>query len=282
MHDLALWSTAAAAITGFILCTVLTAVVRRVALRFDFVDHPGGHKSHKAPIALGGGVAITGALLAPMVGAFVVLLTTCREGQDIGWLPAAVQTHIPGLLSKSFPALTIAAGAAVLHIVGLIDDRWHLSPWTKLVTQLAVAASLVVWLDLRLMTFLGPVPACAMTIAWIVVVTNAFNLLDNMDGLCAGVAAIAATVFALAALRAGQLFVPTMAFLLVGVMLGFLRFNFPPARIFMGDAGSLVTGYFMAILTVLTTYWDSARRITSPVCSSHSSFSPSRCTTRPV
>jgi UDP-GlcNAc:undecaprenyl-phosphate GlcNAc-1-phosphate transferase len=101
-----------------------------------------------------------------------------------------------------------------------------------------------------------------LTVLWIVLITNAFNFLDNMDGLSAGVAAIAAGIFAVASMSAGQVFVPIMAWVLVGALLGFLVFNFSPATIFMGDAGSLVVGYLLSVLTILTTFYDSARNLT--------------------
>jgi UDP-GlcNAc:undecaprenyl-phosphate GlcNAc-1-phosphate transferase len=152
--------------------------------------------------------------------------------------------------------LGIVAGALILHVVGLIDDRKSLGPGIKLFAQLIVALFVTVVLKIRLLEALPVVLSVGLSVVWIVLITNAFNFLDNMDGLSAGVTAVAAAVFAIAAMRAGQMFVPVMAWVVVGASLGFLVFNFSPASIFMGDAGSLVLGYMMAVLTILTTFYD--------------------------
>ncbi len=256
MPDVLIWAATLSLLTGFGLSLAGTVVVRRVAIRRNFVDLPGGHKRHTRPVALGGGIAITFALVAPIVLGFFFLLLVSEQGEAPPWMPELVRIHVPGLLSRANVAVAIAAGALLLHALGIIDDKKHLSPWIKLMVQIGVAGMLVVGFDVRVLSFLGTVPSSMASILWIVLITNAFNFLDNMDGLGAGVAAITAAIFALAAIRVEQIFVPTLAFLVVGVMLGFLWHNFPPARIFMGDAGSLVIGYFMAVLTILTTYWD--------------------------
>ncbi len=260
MPEALVWSAALSLLTGLVLSLIGTAVIRRAALRRNFMDHPGGHKSHLQPVALGGGIAITFALVAPIVVGSSVVLLIGNFGRAPDWMPDFARVHLPGLLSRTDAALAIVAGALLLHAMGIIDDQRHLSPWIKLAVQITVAAMLVIGFDLRALSLLGPVPSCTVTILWIVLMTNAFNFLDNMDGLCAGVAAIAATIFALAAIRAGQIFVPTLALLVVGVMVGFLWHNFPPAKIFMGDAGSLVIGYFLAVLAILTTYWETGEQ----------------------
>jgi UDP-GlcNAc:undecaprenyl-phosphate GlcNAc-1-phosphate transferase len=145
---------------------------------------------------------------------------------------------------------------AVLHVTGLIDDRRGLSPWPKLAVQAGSAALLAIWFDVRLFTLLGPVASVLITVIWIVIVTNAINFLDNMDGLAGGVGAIAAALFMAAALVNRQWFIAATLALLVGALAGFLVHNYPPAKIFMGDAGSLVVGFLLAVLTVRTTFYD--------------------------
>jgi UDP-GlcNAc:undecaprenyl-phosphate GlcNAc-1-phosphate transferase len=113
--------------------------------------------------------------------------------------------------------------------------------------------------DLRLLSHLGTVPSMVLSMLWILTLMNSLNFLDNMDGLAAGVALIVTAIFALAAMRDGQLFVPTCCGLLVGALAGFLPFNFHPASIYMGDAGSLVIGLLLAVFTILTTFADPAR-----------------------
>lgn len=252
----------------FFISVMMTAWVRGWAIRRGFVDHPGGHKAHARPIALGGGIAITAALVLPLV--LAVLLSLAARV----WLPASVLEHVVnlgdrsarlgdllgGVVIKVRPAMAILAGAIVLHILGVLDDVRPLGPGFKMIIMLAVGLVLTAGFGIRSLDVLGPGPAVVLTTLWIVLVTNAFNFMDNMDGLSAGVAVITATVFAAASLLAGQVFVPALGFMLVGAAMGFLLFNFPPASIFMGDAGSLVVGYFMAVLTVLTHYYDPAEQ----------------------
>jgi len=167
-------------------------------------------------------------------------------------------THIAylgGIREKAPLAVTILMAAFLLHVMGLIDDRKALGPYLKLIVQLAAAAAVVVpFRDMRVLVALGPAVSIPITILWIVGITNAFNFLDNMDGLSAGVAAVATTAFLITTLLIGQWFVAASLALLLGALLGFLCFNFPPARIFMGDSGSLVLGFLLGVLTVRTTF----------------------------
>ncbi|MCA9291604.1 MAG: undecaprenyl/decaprenyl-phosphate alpha-N-acetylglucosaminyl 1-phosphate transferase, partial [Phycisphaerales bacterium] len=158
-------------------------------------------------------------------------------------------------LATTLPSLVALLGAiTALHVMGLIDDRRGLPAIPKLLVQIGAASVLVVWFDVRLLELLGPVPSVIVTIIWIVAVTNAINFLDNMDGLAAGVSAIAATLLMVACLVNHQWFIAATLALLIGGLLGFLVFNIPPARIFMGDGGSLVVGFLLAVLTARTTY----------------------------
>jgi UDP-GlcNAc:undecaprenyl-phosphate GlcNAc-1-phosphate transferase len=139
--------------------------------------------------------------------------------------------------------------------MGLIDDRKAMGPYSKLLVQLGVATALVAFNpSLRALTALGYVPSLVLTVLWITAVTNAFNFLDNMDGLSAGVACVCAICFFVTAITIGQWFVAASLALLIGALLGFLCFNFPPASIFMGDSGSLVIGFILGVLTIRTTY----------------------------
>jgi len=243
---------------SFVLAVVATYLVRRWAVRRGFVDRPAGHKQHETPVALGGGIAIVIAFCLPMlVGA--VAAWTLHRGTPPQWLPELMKTHLPGMASKLPTVLGLLAGAIVLHVVGLIDDRRALGPWVKFAAQFAVAIFVAWPMGIRAVELLPAPFSIAITVLWIVLITNAFNFLDNMDGLSAGVAAIAAAIFAMAAMSVGQIFVPVMAWVLVGALLGFLLFNFSPASIFIGDAGSLVVGYLMGVLTVLTTFYDPDR-----------------------
>jgi UDP-GlcNAc:undecaprenyl-phosphate GlcNAc-1-phosphate transferase len=251
-----MWMLAALAIlVPFVVAWGGTYLVRKWARKRDFVDRPGGHKQHGDAIALGGGVAIIWAICLPILAGMGVALLLPTDPAP-SWIPAPVAPHLEGIVSCWPTVLIILACAAGLHIIGLIDDLVPLGPAPKFAAQFAAAFIVVGFGGIRVMEAFPPVLSILLTVLWIVLITNAFNFLDNMDGLSAGVAAIATFVFALAAVRAGQVFVPTLAWVIAGALLGFLWFNYHPASIFMGDAGSLVVGFLMSVLTILTTYYD--------------------------
>ncbi len=247
---------------SFLLSLVGTFLIRRVAIAKGFVDSPGGHKRHEAPVALGGGIAITCAVCLPVLFAVAAARAAVRYGVP-EWLPEFLQAHAGGVAQKAPEACAIVGGAVVLHLMGLLDDVRPLGPGIKFAVQTCVGFALASVFGIRLLELeMLPVwVSVVLTTLWIVLITNAFNFLDNMDGLCAGVAAIAGIMFALAAFGGGQIFVPAMMLLVVGALLGFLVFNFPPASIFMGDSGSMVVGYFMAVLIVLTTFYNPSQKL---------------------
>ncbi|MCH7526347.1 MAG: undecaprenyl/decaprenyl-phosphate alpha-N-acetylglucosaminyl 1-phosphate transferase [Planctomycetes bacterium] len=245
----------AALLGSFILSVVGTFTIRALARRRGFVDRPGGHKEHDAPIALGGGIAITWAVCLPVMIATVAACAAVRFGVP-DWCPELIKTHIGGVAFKAPAVFAIIGGALILHVVGLIDDARPLGAAPKFIAQFAVALILSTMFGIRVMELLPTWISVSITVLWIVLITNAFNFLDNVDGLSAGVAAIAGTIFAVSALSGGQIFVPVAMLMLVGALLGFLIFNFPPATIFMGDAGSMVVGYLMAVFIILTTFYD--------------------------
>jgi UDP-GlcNAc:undecaprenyl-phosphate GlcNAc-1-phosphate transferase len=255
-----MWTLVLIAILGpLLLSWTVTALVKRWAIRIGFVDRPGGHKQHERVVALGGGLAIFAAIAAPLLAGTVAAWT--MRASPPAWLPSLLVTHITGIASKLPELLGILAAAAVLHIVGIIDDRRPLGPAPKFLVQFAAAGFIAGPLGVRAAQALPAPLSIGLTVLWIVWMTNAFNFLDNMDGLSAGVAAVAAAIFAVAAMNAGQIFVPIMAWVMVGALLGFLIHNFSPASIFMGDAGSLPLGFLMGVLTILTTYYDPAKQL---------------------
>lgn len=237
--------------------TWLAVVLGRKLGALDSAGVAGQIKLPPRRVPNTGGVSIFGAIMIPLLGAIAVVGLVPADAFT-GWLEP-VRAHLPGLAAKRPAALTLAACLAVLHLVGLFDDRKALGPKLKLAIMLAVAVATVWFSDTRLLTFLdahvgGKWLSILATVLWIIVVTNALNFLDNMDGLAGGVALIAAACFLAGALVQGQWFVAACLALLVGSLAGFLVFNFPPARIFMGDGGSLVIGFLLAFLTVRTTY----------------------------
>ena len=243
---------------AFILSLAGTVLVRKLALAWGFIDQPGRDRFHRTPTPLLGGVAIFLAILLPSLLILVLARVWSAAGAP-SWLEgpqgAGLVVHIPGVVAKTPLALVILGGCAVLHIVGLIDDRKNLGPWLKLAVQFLVACAVVFIGNVRLLEMLGEPLSSIASILWLVLITNAFNFLDNIDGLSAGVAAICSAALLAAAAASGQLFVAGWLCLLLGASLGFLVFNFPPAKIFMGDAGSLVLGFMLGVISILTTYY---------------------------
>ncbi len=235
------------------LSLLLTGAVRRWSHRWGFLDVPGGHKVHQAPVALGGGIAIVWSfVLVVAIGLAVMLLAGRLE--PLAWLAV----YKAGILSKLPSLLMVIAAALFLHAVGLVDDVRPLPPSVKLIAQTLAAGLVVFGAHVRAAEVLGPAPSILLTMLWLVGICNTVNLMDNADGLCAGVVAIGAAFVAVSAMQVGQIFVPALAWVLAGAALGFLVFNFPPARIFMGDAGSLPIGFLLAVSTVMTTYYNPA------------------------
>ena len=241
-------------VVSFVIAWIATAGVRHVAPRLDFVDKPGGRKAHASVKPLGGGIAIFLAVALPLLGV-VVLSHTSLAAHLYHGDPA----YAGGARKDTRQGVGLLVAMTLMHLLGLRDDRKAMGPYPKLIAQLAITAAFVIFCDVRALTALdgyglGRWPSVIVSIVWIAAITNAFNFLDNMDGLSAGVAAVCTVAFLVAALSIGQVFVATMLAMLLGALLGFLCFNFPPATIFMGDSGSLLIGLLLGVLTVRTTF----------------------------
>ena len=254
----------ASAVVSFAVSWLATLAMRSLAPRIGFVDKPGHRKIHRKPVPLGGGVAIFLGFALPLLAGLLIIpalppapgsamANSTPERRYFADLQDGVRQQTP-------LALGLVGTMLAMHLLGLRDDRRAMGPFTKLVTQLAIIAAFVVAFDVRALTFLdgllgmGRWPSVAVTVLWVGAITNAFNFLDNMDGLSAGVAAVSTVAFLAAALSIGQWFVAATLALLLGALLGFLCFNFAPASIFMGDSGSLVIGLILGILTVRTRF----------------------------
>ena len=210
-------------IASFVLALVLTPVARRLAHRFGVIDQPSSRKVHTAATPLMGGLAIYGGLV------LALLLFT----------PSVYLVEM----------LVIGAGASWLALIGLIDDRIGLGFRVKLLAQTLAAIALVLaGIGINLVHV--PLIDAALTVIWVVALTNALNFLDNMDGLAAGLAGIAAGFFFILAVGEGQGLVASLAAAICGAAIGFLVFNFNPASIFMGDMGSQVLGFVLAVLAI--------------------------------
>jgi UDP-GlcNAc:undecaprenyl-phosphate GlcNAc-1-phosphate transferase len=222
---------------AFSLCLALTPVVRYFSVNNGWLATPNAERWHQKPTALMGGIAIYLGLSLPVL------------------IAADFKSLLPLLLRNSntmnLPSICAALwiGASFLFALGLVDDFVSIKPQTKLVGQILVA-SLISFLGFRLHWFTSLTLDTMITITWIIGITNAFNLIDNMDGLCAGIGLIAAMCMAF--LFQGTPLVENMvaSYALAGALAAFLIFNFKPASIFMGDSGSLVIGFTLALLTL--------------------------------
>lgn len=231
---------------SFVISWIVTFAMIRMAPRIGFVDKPGHRKIHANPKPLGGGVAIFLAVMLPLL-ACVLAGWIIRERGEF-------TPYLGGIRDKTGLAVGIMLAITGMHLLGLWDDKKALGPYLKLFIQLSIITLLVVFTELRALTALGTVPSIVLTVLWIAAITNAFNFLDNMDGLSAGIGAVAAVAFMVTALSIRQFFVAAMLAMLIGALLGFLWFNFSPAKIFMGDSGSLLIGLLLGILTVRTQF----------------------------
>ena len=205
------------AIISFVAAVALTYLVRGGARRYGFVAAPKADRWHKKPTAMMGGVAI--------------FLTTIL----------IYALFIP----KTTESLVIIGGSSFMFLVGLLDDILNIKPYQKLVGQL-IGAAIVIGFGLTLPWTGYEIFDIAITLVWLIGITNAINLLDNMDGLAAGISAIAAFSLAIAFGASEQLNELTFITAFIGALIGFLVFNFNPASIFMGDCGSLFVGFLLA------------------------------------
>jgi len=240
---------------SFLLSVVLTALAKRLAPRVGLVAHPKADRYHRSIIPLGGGIAIFLTLAIFLIGAAATVRFLMVPGH-LAWLTERTGLNPADFLRRADELLVILLCAAIFFVVGLRDDKRALGPFVKLAAQFVVAAVAAYFADVRIEFFIeSRLVTAALSAFWIVLIVNAFNFLDNMDGASAGIAVIASCILLTAAAFNGQILVGGLALVFIGALLGFLVFNFPPASIFMGDAGSLVVGFFVALLTLRTTYY---------------------------
>jgi len=236
---------------------MLTGLVRTIALRAGFVSRPAKDRFSTRTVPLGGGKAIFVTLLFFIFGVIAAIRFVSGQFDS---LAQKANINLADFSGKISELMIILLSALILFLLGLWDDKKPLGPFVKLAVQFAVAIIAAYLGDVRVEFFIeNKIITSALSAIWIVLIINAFNFLDNMDGLSAGVAVIASSILFTAAAISGQVFVGGLALVFIGTLLGFLVFNFPPAKIFMGDAGSLVVGFFVALLTLRTTYYHEAQ-----------------------
>jgi UDP-GlcNAc:undecaprenyl-phosphate GlcNAc-1-phosphate transferase len=224
--------TSLALLSAFFISILCVPLATQLARNLGAIDPPDERKVHKVEMPRLGGLAIFAAFMLSVI----------------------IFTRITG------PMLGLVLGAIIIFLVGAADDIYHLSPLVKLIGQ-SLAAGLAMYYGVMVQFVTNPFDgmlilgylSIPLTFLWIVGITNAINLIDGLDGLAGGVSAIAATALGIVALRQGQIDVALAAMLLVAAIIGFLPYNFHPARTFMGDSGSNFLGFVLACLAIMGT-----------------------------
>ena len=211
-----------AALLSCFAAVIFTYLARYFARQYGFVAKPKADRWHSRPTAMLGGTAIFAATI------LVYLL----------------------LVPHTYESIIIVAASSILFVVGLVDDLLHIKPYQKLIGQM-IGASLIVGTGLKMPLTGYELIDIWITVFWIIGITNAINLLDNMDGLAAGISAIAAISLAVSFAVSGQTAALALVVVFVGALVGFLVFNFNPASIFMGDCGSMFVGFLLSTLVLL-------------------------------
>jgi UDP-GlcNAc:undecaprenyl-phosphate GlcNAc-1-phosphate transferase len=239
----------AAAFTSAFLATLLALPLwRRWCLRTNLVDDPGHRKIHSSPVPLAGGFAVLTGILLPLATGAVLLKLGIVNLSSAGLI-------VHGINRRAVELAVIAFGAVAITILGWLDDKHELAALPKFIGQFLIAL-LVAAACKRITLFVhSEIFSYAITVLWLLAVMNAFNFMDNMNGLCAGLGAIGAWNFAIYAGAEGEYLVALIALLTGGALLGFLPYNFPDARAFLGDAGSHLTGYLLAVLAILPHFY---------------------------
>jgi len=247
---------------GLVLSALLTPFSIWLAIRTNHFDNPGHRKIHSQPHPVLGGLAIFIAFNLTVLADVFLLRSSLVTGDVLlRWdlthvLIGELRGHLPGVLVVLGKLHALLLGGVIVFLVGLWDDRRGLQPAWKLLWQF-VAALILIRARVRFDLFPGyPLINSVLTVLWVVGLSNAFNLLDNMDGLAGGVAAIVACFFAACAYQMGQIFIVIIFVAFIGSVLGFLHYNRFPAKTFMGDAGSMLIGYLIGGLGVLMTFYD--------------------------
>jgi UDP-GlcNAc:undecaprenyl-phosphate GlcNAc-1-phosphate transferase len=235
----------------------LTTLTKKLAERFSFVSRPIKDRFSARTVPLGGGIAIFATLVVFLLFATVAIKILPTR---LDPLARTANINLSDFSAKINQLTVMLLSIFILFVLGLWDDKKHLGPFLKLAIQFGVAIAAALLAEIRVEFFIeNKIITSTLSAIWIVLIINAFNFLDNMDGLSAGIAVIAGSILFTAAAISGQVFVGGLALVFIGTLLGFLVLNFPPAKIFMGDAGSLVVGFFVAMLTLRTTYYHEAQ-----------------------
>lgn len=244
------------AFTGLGFALLYTPICRILAMKSGFMDKPAEqlHKGHSNATPLLGGLALGLSIISTVI--FGLMAAKSLNSQMMN---SEVVANLPGVTKVSSRIIAIAIAGILAMLLGLYDDRFNMSAKAKFGGQFVVAAIAATWGGVEVATFIGiPGISWCITVFWIVLMMNAINFFDNMDGLAIGTATIAFAFFTIAAALQGQHFVAALGATFTGASIGFWFFNHSPATIFMGDSGSHLLGYLLAILGCMVTYYKSS------------------------
>lgn len=238
-------------LVAFISSAISTALTlplwRRWGYNIGLVDEPGHRKIHSEPIALAGGLAVMCGIIIPLIAGLLYI--------SIGHSGEIHDKFRYGIFKRFWQLSAICSGAIAMLGLGWFDDKKELNPLCKFAGQFFVAGAtalagvrITLFIDNWLVSF-------AITVLWILTITNAMNFLDNMNGLCAGLAAIGSAVFGIISAIHNQYLVASMCWLVAGAFIGFLPYNYPRASVFLGDAGSHLAGYLLSVMAILPHFY---------------------------
>lgn len=235
-------------IAGVITTAAALPLWRRWCQKTGLMDEPGHRKIHSEPIALAGGLAVFTGIIIPLFFAYLVLSFEFPE--------ASLSEKFYYGFGKRFDQLTaICGGALAILVLGWLDDKHELRPLFKFGGQLIIATATAM-AGIRITLFVESLLfSYVVTILWILTIVNSMNFLDNMNGLCAGLTVIAAATFGAIAAIHDQYLVSSFCWLVAGAFSGFLPYNFPKASAFLGDAGSHLSGYLLAVIAILPHFY---------------------------
>ncbi len=249
---------------SLLIALIATRLIRSYSPQLGLMDQPNvQRKVHTSPTPLGGGIGIWLGVVGTFAAGELMLVLALNVPAIASLIPDFAREHLSGIAAQSGKLWILLGAGTVLMVLGLLDDRKGLSWQVRIAIEFGVAIACVLLVrNLQLTAFMNlPLLTGLLSVLWIVGLINSFNMLDNMDGLSGGVAAISASMLAAVLLLnpdpstyRPQLFVAGFLLVLVGAILGFLWHNKPPAKIFMGDSGAYFIGFCIAVATLLATY----------------------------
>lgn len=214
------------------------------ARKWNLLDHPGARKIHTGSVPLSGGLIIGTGILLPLLSAVCLSEFSFLEDSFMSFSVSQLKRH-------TIQVLAIVVGVLVMLALGIVDDFKDLSAGVKFGAQL-LAAAITAAAGTRIEFFASDPMNYAVTFLWMLTLINAFNFSDGMNGLCAGLAIISTVAVAIYSVISEQYRIASFSFLVAGALIGFLPFNFPKAKAFLGDSGSHLTGYLVAVLAILS------------------------------